>query len=48
MGRYFDTELRQRAGKPGSIPDGLTPARVRELNEQGVWEGPSQVAKKSK
>ncbi|CDN38400.1 unnamed protein product [Bacillus thuringiensis DB27] len=36
MGRYFDTEPRQRAGKPGNIPDGLTPDRVRELNGQGI------------
>ncbi|MGR5977498.1 hypothetical protein ACT7DJ_00985 [Bacillus cereus] len=36
LGRYFDTEPRQRGGKPGNIPDGLTPARVRELNEQGI------------
>ncbi|MBW3492415.1 hypothetical protein [Bacillus sp. FDAARGOS_1420] len=36
LGRYFDTEPRQRAGKPGNIPDGLTPACVRELNEQGI------------
>ncbi|PYE87783.1 hypothetical protein ATL10_10627 [Bacillus sp. 196mf] len=36
MGRYFDTEPRQRAGKPGNIPDGLTLARVRELNDQGI------------
>ncbi|PFT72418.1 hypothetical protein COK81_33330 [Bacillus thuringiensis] len=36
MGRYFDTEPRQRAGKPGNMPDGLTPDRVRELNKQGI------------
>ncbi|WP_103571008.1 hypothetical protein, partial [Bacillus thuringiensis] len=36
LGRYFDTEPRSRGGKPGNIPDGLTPARVRELNDQGI------------
>ncbi|MGR5979712.1 helix-turn-helix domain-containing protein [Bacillus cereus] len=36
MGRYFDTEPRQSGGKPGNILDGLTPARVRELNKQGI------------
>ncbi|ARP60883.1 hypothetical protein BK764_26240 [Bacillus thuringiensis serovar israelensis] len=36
MGRYFDTEPRSRGGKTGNMPDGLTPARVRELNDQGI------------
>ena len=36
LGRYFDMGPRPRAGKPGNIPDGLTPDRVRELNEQGI------------
>ncbi|MEN3132948.1 helix-turn-helix domain-containing protein [Bacillus albus] len=36
LGRYFDTEPRERGGNPGNIPDGLTPARVRELNDQGI------------
>ncbi|MGG0259297.1 hypothetical protein ABEY48_05875 [Bacillus mycoides] len=36
LGRYFDTEPRQSGGKPGNILDGLTPARVRELNKQGI------------
>lgn len=35
LGRYFDTEPRSRGGKTGNMPDGLTPARVRELNDQG-------------
>ncbi|ERH99704.1 hypothetical protein BTCBT_004213 [Bacillus thuringiensis T01-328] len=36
LGRYFDTEPRSRGGKTGNMPDGLTPARVRELNDQGI------------
>ncbi len=36
LGRYFDTEPRRRRGKPGNVPDGLTPACVRKLNEQGI------------
>ncbi|MFQ6341157.1 hypothetical protein ACLNAL_32890 [Bacillus sp. AF62] len=36
LGRYFDTEPRRRGGKPGNVPDGLTPACVRKLNEQGI------------
>ncbi|MED2777783.1 hypothetical protein P4276_31585, partial [Bacillus thuringiensis] len=36
LGRYFDTEPRERGGRSGNIPDGLTPARVRELNDQGI------------
>ncbi|HHT7156228.1 hypothetical protein P4G69_16105 [Bacillus cereus] len=55
LGRYFDTEPRSRGGKTGNMPDGLTPARVRELNDQGIhrwrkqglWQGPNQVPKKS-
>ncbi|PEZ22656.1 hypothetical protein CN345_28945 [Bacillus thuringiensis] len=36
LGRYFDTEPRQRAGKLGNIPDGFMSTRVRERNEQEI------------
>ncbi|EOO28911.1 hypothetical protein IIU_05592 [Bacillus cereus VD133] len=36
LGRYFDSEPRHRGRKPENIPEGLTPACVRELNGQGI------------
>ncbi len=32
LGRYLDTQPRNRGGKRKDIPIGLTPKRVRELN----------------
>ncbi|SCM94454.1 Uncharacterized protein BWINRASL_02133 [Bacillus mycoides] len=36
LGRYLDTEPKDRGGKRKDIPIGLTPERVRELNQQGI------------
>lgn len=36
LGRYFDTEPKDRGGKRKKIPNGLTPERVHELNMQGI------------
>ncbi|MGX5634507.1 hypothetical protein [Bacillus thuringiensis] len=36
LGRYFDTEPRNRGGKQSNVPEGLTPTCVREWNEQGI------------
>ncbi|MEN1936019.1 hypothetical protein AAIE21_10435 [Paenibacillus sp. 102] len=36
LGRYFDTESKERGGKRKNIPIGLTPEWVRELNLQGI------------
>ncbi|WOA59589.1 MULTISPECIES: hypothetical protein [Bacillus] len=36
LGRYFDTQPIEHGGKRKDKPIGLTPERVRELNQQGI------------
>lgn len=36
LGRYLDTDPKERGGQRKKIPIGLTPERVRELNLQGI------------
>ncbi|MCU5376132.1 hypothetical protein OCA08_03150 [Bacillus cereus] len=36
LGRYLDTDPKERGGQRKRVPIGLTPERVRELNLQGI------------
>ncbi|CAM4391263.1 hypothetical protein BAMA_15505 [Bacillus manliponensis] len=36
LGRYFDTDSKGRGGRKKDIPEGLTPEKVRQMNEQGI------------